>query len=324
MINISLLFISVMTLFLYMVPGFVLKKTGLAGEGFAKALSVYVLYIAQGAMFIHGFIVRFDPAVFEGIVKVFILAFVAHLLFYLIARGLFTKAPEKLRRVLRFAVIFSNAGYMGIPVINDVFGDEFTIYASIYVVWFNIFAFSLGRLIYTDDKKYISAKKMLINPAVLPILFGMLLYLTGAGGWIQSVLGKDGFVPSLITMLYNVITVLKGTVAPLSMAVIGAKLADVKLGAAFKDRYLYRFLAVRLIAFPVMMWGIMRILVAFGILNGDLTAVVLILCSTPAAALTTMFAELHDCDAAYSGKLVAVSTLVSIATMPAVALLLKI
>ena len=323
-VSIALLFTSVATLFCFMIPGFILKKTKIASDNFAKSLSVFTLYVAQVAMLMHGFITKFDPTVFKGLCRVFVLAFVLHIIFYFTATHLFSTAPEKIRRVLRFGVIFSNAGYMGMPIINDVFGESFTIYATVYVVWFNVFAFSLGRLIYTEDKKYISLKEIIINPAVIPITIGLIIYLTGLGGKIQDIMLTNTFAGNTVKLLYNVLTVLKNTVAPASMAVIGARLADVDFKGIFKDKYMYPFVLVRLFIFPALIWCVMRLLFGFGIITYEVMAIVLILCSTPAAAITTMFAELYDGNSPYAGKMVAVTTILSVFSMPIVALLLKI
>ena len=324
MVKVSLLFISVLTLFCFLIPGFILRKTKLADNGFAKALSIVTLYVAQVALIIHGFLVEFDVAVLKGIFLVFIFSFLAHIIFYLAAKCMFRRAPEQLKKVLRFGVIFSNAGYMGIPVISDVFGSDYVIYATVYIVSFNIFAYSLGRLIYTDDKKYISVKKIFINPAVVPIGIGLVIFLTGGGGWFQAHLSDSGILGEGLKLIYNILTVLKNMVAPASMMVIGAKLADINFKGVFKDKYLYPFILVRLFLFPAITWAIMRICFAFGIIDETSMAIVLILASTPAAALTSMFAELYDCDAVYAGKLVAITTVLSVASMPIVALLLQI
>ena len=237
---------------------------------------------------------------------------------------MFRRAEDRLKKVLRFGVIFSNAGYMGIPVISDVFGSDYVIYATVYIVSFNIFAYSLGRLIYTNDKKYISVKKIFINPAVVPIGIGLVIFLTGGGGWFQSHLSDSGILGEGLSLIYNILTVLKNMVAPASMMVIGAKLADINFKGIFKDKYLYPFILIRLFLFPAIMWAIMRICLVFGIIDSTSMAIVLILASTPAAALTSMFAELYDCDAVYAGKLVAITTVLSVASMPIVALLLQI
>ena len=324
MVKVSLLFISVLTLFCYMIPGFILRKSKLADNGFAKALSIFTLYVAQVCMIIHGFIVKFDFKVLKGIGFVFIYGLIAHIIFYVIAKALFKKAPERIRKVLRFGVIFSNAGYMGIPIISDVFGSEYVIYATIYIVWFNVFAYSLGRLIYTDDKKFISVKKIFINPAVIPITIGLIIFLTGGGTWIKQTLEGSGIISEGVNLIYNIITVFKNMVAPASMMVIGAKLADINFKGIFKDKYLYPFIALRLLISPAIIWAIMRVCLVFGLIDQTAMSIVLILCSTPAAALTTMFAELYDCDSVYAGKLVSVTTLLSVASMPLIALLLQI
>ena len=324
MVKVSLLFISVLTLFCYMIPGFILRKAKLIDGGFAKAFSVFTLYVAQVAMVIHGFLVGFDLSILKGICLVFLFSLLTHIIFYVIAINLFKKAPERLRKVLRFGVTFSNAGYMGIPVISDVFGSEYVIYATIYIIIFNVFAFSLGRMIYTGDKKYISVKTIVLNPVVIAIGIGLVIFLTGAGGWITEMLNSEGLVAEGVKLIYNILTVLKNMVAPASMLIIGAKLAEIDFRGIFKDKYLYPFLALRLFILPAIIWAIMRICLIFGLIDATSMSIVLILCSTPAAAMTTMFAELYECDAVYSGKLVAISTVLSVISMPIVALLLQI
>ncbi len=320
----GLLFIAVITLFCYMIPGFVLRKAKMVDGTFAKALSVVTLYVAQAALLVHGFIIKFDLKVFKGIVCTFILSFFIHLIFYIIARRLFKKVAIRTRRVLQFGLIFSNAGYMGIPVISDVFGAEYAVYATIYIVWFNIFAFSLGRMIYTDDKKYISVKEVLINPAVIPITIGLIIYISGLGGYIEYTLTQAGVIGDIISILYNVLTALKNMVAPLSMMIIGVKLAEIDFRYFLKDRYILPFSAIRLLIFPFIIWVIVRALNHFGIIEYEIMAIVTVLSSTPAASATAMFAELYDGDAQYAGKLVAFTTLISVVTMPVVSLLFKI
>lgn len=310
-----------------MIPGFILRKLNLVGDTFAKNMSVFVMYVAQVAMLIHSFIFHFDAKVFEGIVWVFVLSLATHIVFCVLSVSMFKKAPDKLKKVLRFGVIFSNAGYMGIPVINDVFGSEYVIYATIYIVWFNVFAFSIGRLIYTGDKQYVSIRQAIVNPAVIPIMIGLVLYLTGVGGWVQDAVNSNttDVTTQTVKVLYNVLTVFKNMVAPASMLVVGARLVSAKLKELFTDINAYKFLLVRHFFFPAVCWGIMKLLSLAGIFTDpSVMAIVLILSSTPAATNTTIFAELYNGDSTYAGKLVALSTVISVVTMPIVALLLYI
>lgn len=324
MIKISLLVVSVATLFCFMLPGFILRKIKLAEDTFAKTLSVATLYIAQPAMLMHGFLIRFDSGVFQNFCWAFLFVFLIHMMLYILVRFLFKKAPDKIRSVLQYGIMFSNAGYMGIPIIADVFGDGFLIYATAYAACFNIFSFSIGRLIYTHDKKYISVKKIFINPGIIPVAIGVLIYVTGLGGWIQDQLGQAGFVSQAVEMLYDICTVLKTLVAPLSMMVIGVRLADIQFKGIFKDKYLYPFLAIRAFLCPLLVFLLLKPFHMLGVFNDAVLATLLVLSSTPAASATTMFAELYGADSVYAGKLVALSTLGAILTMPVAALLLYI
>lgn len=324
MVDVSLLFISVFTLFLFMIPGFILKKSGLADDSFAKALSLFTLYVGQSSMIINGFIIPFDSKVLSGVIKTFILSLIIHTLFFVLAKRMWRKAPERVGKVLRFGVVFSNAGYMGIPVINDVFGQEYVIYATIYIVWFNVFAFSLGRMLYTNDKRFISVKKIFINPAVIPITIGLIIFISGLGGAYREAMLQEGLLGDITTLIYTVIETFKNMVAPASMLVIGAKLADISFKGILKDKYLYPFIATRLLIFPAIVWVVLRLLFAADVIDSTVMSITLILSSTPAAAITTIFAELYDGDSIYSGKLVAITTMLSVITMPTVALLLQI
>ncbi|MBR2861004.1 MAG: AEC family transporter [Clostridia bacterium] len=320
----KVIFLAVCTLFCFMIPGFVLRKLNLVGDSFTKSASVLTINITQCAMFLLSYVREFKLEVIQGIITIMVISLIVHLLFYFLAKQMFKKTPDSVRRVLQFALIFSNAGYMGIPVVESVFGAEYTIYVTVYVVWFNIFAFSLGRLIYTDDKQYMSIKEAIVNPAVLSILAGLVIYLTGAGGWIANTVGTDTLLGNGVTVVYDVLSALKAMVAPVTMMIVGVRLADVNFKETFKDKTFYGFLALKMLAFPILTWLLLKPFNFFGIVDNTILAITLVVASTPSAAITSMFAELYGGDKVYAGKAVAVTTLLSTITMPIVALLLLI
>jgi len=303
---------AVALMILFIIPGFALRKFGLADGAVAKGFANTILYVMQPAMLIVLFIRPYDAAIMKTAAWVFGFSMVVHAVFYFIMMRFFKKAPDKIARVSRFGAIFSNAGYMGIPVIVAALGDEAGIYASVYIIAFNIFAWSLGALIYSGDKKYISAKKILINPATVPIFIGLLFFL----------LPIDQYVPTLVV---DGLTVLKETVAPMAMILIGIRLADVKFKTVFTDKWMWLTLGLRLFLLPAVAWGIMRIVGLTG-LFADITAmtVVLICASTPCSTITSMFAEKFDCEPVYASKIVSISTVFSVLTIPLVSLLLKV
>ena len=296
------------------IPGFLLRKTNLiGGDGkVSKGLSDIVIYIAQPAMIIYGYIIDYNREVIINCLGVLICSIIAHFFFYGISMLLYKKEEQSKQTVLRFATIFSNAGFMGIPLIESLLGPTAAVYASIYIISFNLFCWSIGCMLYTGDKKYVSVKKILINPATIPTFIGLIFFL----------LPINSYVP---TVLYDGLGMLKSTVAPLSMMVIGIRLAECDFKSSFKDKNLPLFLFVRMMLFPAAVWAFMKLLSVCGIYSSEISmTVMLISASTPAATMACMFAEKFGGDAVYASKIVSVSTIISILTMPIMALLLKI
>ncbi len=312
MVDITELFLSVFLLFLLIIPGFILRKVRYADDALPKGLTNIILYIAQPALIMVSFIRPYDKAVMRTALGVLAFSFLLHGAFCLLSLLFFRKCSEALRRVYRFGAIFSNAGYMGIPLIMALFGEDAALFASVYIIGFNFFCWSVGCFIYSGDKNYVSPRKMLLNAATIPTYIGLAFFL----------LPIDAYVPGVFV---EALEMLRSTVAPLSMMLVGMRLADMKLRGAFNDIHFFLSIFLRLIAFPTVAWLVMRAVSLCGIYY-DATAesVVLICAATPAAAATSMFAEKFSGDSVSAGKIVSLSTVLSVITMPLVALLLKI
>ena len=318
---------NVMLLFIMMIPGVILKKCGLAPEGFGKGLSNLVLYIAQPALVFLAYFKDFDAEILLNSVYVLVFSLIAHAIFAVVALLLFKGAEDGKRRMLRFATVFSNAAFMGIPLIAAVLEDAYpgaTLYASIYNISFNLFLWTLGVYLCTGGrdldgndvpdhidhiKSGMSFKKALLHPVTIAAALGLVFFC----------FSLHTYVPTIIT---ESLTMLKNLVAPLSMVVIGIRLADIDFHGFFSDVYVYVFLILRHIALPVAVVLMIKGLMLLGMPISDTVAsVTVILAATPAASSATMLSEKFDCDAAYVSKLVALSTIVSILTMPLVIML---
>lgn len=313
--DIMRLFRAVFILFCLMIPGFILKKLKLADNKTPLGFTNTILYITQPALLFVGFFRPYDKNIMSGAVAVFVFTFLVHAMFLLTVKLFFKNAPKETAKVYRFGSVFANAGYMGIPLITMTFGPEAAIYASVYTIGFNFFAWSFGYLIYSEDKSYISFKKMFINAATVPTILGVIVFVTNLYSYIPET--AAGVVSDVLTML-------KDTVAPMSMMVIGMRLADLKLKGAFKDVYLYVGLSLRLIIFPAMVFCVLLLCKTLGFYNEIAFAVTLICAATPAATATGMFAEKFSSDAVTASKFVSISTILSLATMPLMVMLLKL
>ena len=327
---------NVALLFIMMVPGVIMKKCKLASDGFGKGISNLVLYVAQPALIFLAYLLPYNKEVLINSIYVLVFSILAHIIFSAVAILCFKKAPDNMRRMLRFATIFSNAAFMGIPLIAAVLEDKFpgsTLYASIYNITFNLFLWSLGVYICTDDrdedgdgvtdgdiatdyhevrkkkKSEASVTKALLHPVTIAAALGLVFFF----------LPIHTYVPEIVVSSF---TMLKNLVAPLSMLVIGLRLADIDFRGCLKDKHMYLFLALRHVILPLIMVLIFKILGWCGlVIHEAVVLVVIILAAAPAASSATMFAEKYDCDAVYVSRLVTISTLLSVITLPLILLL---
>ena len=327
MIDIRILFEQVCVLVLLIVPGALLKKSGLVDESFGKSVSNLVLYAAQPALIIAGFTsVDVTAEIIIRMVAVFILGIASQLLMFFVSKLVFKKAELSKKRVLIFSTVFTNAGYMGIPLLCAIFEDihpEIAIYAAVYVTGFNILLWSLGAYLYTDNKEYISVKKMVLNPATISTIVGILILVLSAipftrENFIVPYIRSGGIIPSLIDGLKNL-------VAPLAMFIIGFRLVNVRLLSALRDKYLYIQILLSLVILPAVIWGIVKLLAVLNVYTDPLTmSVLLISVAAPSATATCMFSEKFDGDSEYAGLIVSITSILCVASMPLVCLLTTI
>jgi predicted permease len=308
----SALFESILSMFLMIIPGFILRKCKIGGESLPKAITDVVLYVSTPAMLIKSFLVEFDIALLSNMLAVFLLSLISHLICVGAAFLFFRRKEGFDERVYRFACVFANAGYMGIPLLSMVFGSEAAIYAAIYLIWFYIFHWTLGCLIFTGEKKYMTLKKAIVNPAVIPIIIGVAVFASSCAE----------YVPSVIS---GVASSLSGTVAPLSMLLVGLRLADVSFKAVLKNSKFYLVLFLRGILCPALTYAVMAIGRLAGLEIHDIAMSSVLVCSaTPVAVATSIFAEKYGGDTKLASQIVSASTLLALGTIPLVSTLLLI
>ena len=320
MFDIAILFSRVLLLVLLMLPTALMKKFGLVKDGFGVSLSNYVLYVGTPGMIILALYRDFDKTIaFRSLAVVgFFLVF--HLVFFAVSLLFFRKrqrAPDeeegvdeaKRRRVLRFGTIFTNAGYMGLPLVLGLLGAEAAIYVSVYVVCFNILVWTVGCYVFTGDVRYVSLKKAFLNPASIAIMVGLLFFITPINNYLPAV--SEEFL-----------SILNSLVAPLSMGVIGLHLFEIDWKRVWRDLTLYRYVFVRMLLLPALIFCILKLAKTVGYYDEIVFNTLFICGSTPCAAVTVMYSERFDGDAPYASTMVCVSTLLAVGTMPLVALLL--
>lgn len=287
---------NVLTLFLLMGVGVACAKTKLLSDGAVKALANLVLYIATPCVIIKSCIREFDPAMLWGFLTVVAVAAATHAALILLARVVFRDSDESRRRVLRCATVFSNAGYMAIPLQQAILGEVGVFYCAAYIIVFNLFLWTYGLTEMSGETR-LSVKKILLNPGIIGVAVGLTLFVLPIP------------VPTLIA---DGIGHLASLNTPVPMLIVGYYLAQTNLLSALKDARGWLCMALRLVAAPLLALGA---LLLCGV-RGDLLTACMICIATPVATSCTMFATRFDRNPRLSVNLVSLSTLLSIATLP--------
>lgn len=288
---------QVLVLFILIGAGFACGKTGLLHEKAVKCLADLVLYLAFPCVIIQSFMREYDPQMLRGLLLAGLISLLVHVGSALLAWLVFRDKDESRRRVLRFATVFSNAGYMALPLQQALLGEEGVFYGAAYVAVFNLVLWSYGMVSMSGDSKALSAKKLLLNPGVIGIAAGLVVFIFSIP--VPEVIAAPiGHLASLNT--------------PVPMIIIGFYLSQTNLHAALKDGRSYVAIALRLVAIPALAIGSM---VLCGV-RGTVLISCAVAVSAPVAAAATMFAAKYDQNTLLSANLVSVSTLFSVATMP--------
>lgn len=296
---------QVLVLFMLIGVGFLCGKKGILTDSSSKKITDIVLYVVTPCVMISAFQREFS---FELLGKMLIAVASAVLIMagsILIAKLVFHDKNESRNKVLKFAVIFSNCGFMSLPLQKAVLGDDGWFYGSIFVAVFNVFVWTYGLVTMSGDRKQLSIKKLVFNPGLVGVLVAVILFVCKID------------LPYIISRPVSYLADLN---TPLPMLIIGFYLSKADFKKAFTDFSVYIAMAVRLALIPIIATFVMAlfkidstIIVAFAIAN-----------SAPTAATTTMFSAKFNRDVELSVSVVAATTLVSIATMPIIVALAQI
>lgn len=286
-----------LVLFILISIGFLCGKKGLINENAAKKMTDIVLYVVTPCVMISAFQKEFSG---DTAIKILIAAAAAIVILVfstLLARLVIRDKNESRKKVLQFSVIFSNCGFMSLPLQKELLGEDGWFYGSIFVAVFNIFVWTYGLLDMSGDKKQLSIKKLVFNPGIMGAAVAIILFVCR--------IKLPEIVIQPVTHLANLNT-------PVPMLIIGFYLSRAKLKDAFSDVGTYIAMSLRLVIIPVIVTFIMALLK----LDKTMMIAFVIACSAPTAASTTMFAAKFNRDVELSVGVVAASTILSIITMP--------
>ena len=299
--QISLLLMEeIIKLFVIMFMGYAVVKAGLMKSSESKSVSVIMVYLVIPCVILNAFQVEYTPDVQKGLLLACAAAVAVHILFLLLTAIL--KKPLHLDVIERATIIYSNAGILVIPLVQELLGQEYVIYSSAYIAVQLILIWTHCKNMLCEEEK-LEGKKVLLNVNIISIIAGVVLFI---------------FRIQLPSGAQDVLNMMNNMIGPLGMLLAGMVIAEVPLKTVFTRKRIYLSAALRLFIYPVFVLGLMKVIQTFASIQDSkqILLTVYLASITPACATVTSMAQLYDKDAAYSSSLYVLTTLLSIATMP--------
>lgn len=296
---------QITVLFLMGLVGFLAVKAGKFKEEDSRIISNAVVYICSPCVIINAFQITFTPDKLKGLLLAGGAAALVHII--LIGGGKLLSGPLHLNGIEKASVEYSNAGNLIVPLVSSVLGEEWVFYTTAYIIVQTVLIWTHGQSVIRQgqEKDY---RKILLNPNIIAIAVGFVLFATGIH--LPSVVGQciSGF---------------GDMIGPASMLVVGMIIGNVNLGWVFRQKRPYLICFIRLVLFPV----ITILIFAFSgaeRLHPDaeyILMVVLLATSAPVAVMVTQLAQIHGRDARYASVINVMSVIFCIVTMPLMVLL---
>lgn len=295
---------QVAVLFALVAVGFACNRCRGLDAGAVRGLVTLLVTVVTPALLVQVFQRPYDSAALPALGVMALAAVVAHLLGIALSRAVRLRGNAARQDVLRFAVIFSNAGFMGIPLQQAVLGADGVFYGGVFVGVFNLFCWTYGLRLMAGTRDVISPRRLLVNPGLVGIVLALVLFLA------RVRLPEPVMRP--VEMLADLNT-------PLAMIVIGYYLAQARLEVAFASVKAWAALALRLFAVPFATLALLALAAKGGFaMDAKLPAAAVIASAAPVAALTGVFAVQFGRDTSMAVGIVALSTVLSVVTLPLV------
>lgn len=290
--NSFIVFNQILIMFLLMGVGFFLYKRNILDDHTTKKLSVILSTYVMPCCVIEAFQRPFDRSLALSLLWTFLAAAILFAVSIALCIWLFPKsAPDS-----RVCAVLSNNGFMAIPLLDALFGSTGVFLGSAHIVLMAIVLWTFG--ISQLDRNYrFSLRRIICTPGVLAAVFSFLLFVSPV---------------KLPSQIFASVAFLGDLNTPLAMLVLGAYLAQIDFRQVFNNRAVWKITCVRILLIPL----ISVLMLLFFPLDMTAKLSLLIAMAAPTAVAAAMFAQIYETDYLFSTRVVALSTILSLITLP--------
>lgn len=291
------------------VPGYLLVKTKMLNSAHSGVLSKLLMYVGMPFLILSGTVnnISFSKELIITVALVAVIGIAFTFAMFFVSRPVSAmEKNEKTNGMMRFCMTFSNNGFLGIPLAVAVFGANSPVMTVLVIlnIITNILMYTLGVYLVSGDKSKISLKKAFLNPVLIAFVIGIIL----------NLLKVNTYVPEISTFSSH----FSGLVTPLSMTILGMKMAEIKFVSLFKSWRMYYVCALKLILFPCVIVALLLVAKRFGASMFDANVILgfFIAFAMPTAGLASTFADGFGGDTENAVSMTLGTTVLSILTIP--------
>lgn len=280
-----------------------MAKGGILSGKTRTELTNLVIYVILPCNIFNAFLRGITPEMLRHSGVILLCAFGLQFLVFLLNKVIYVRIPNEKSVILKYTTISNNSAFMGLPILGAVFGDIGVLYGSIFLIPMRILMWTSGLSLFTslDGKKQI--KNLITHPCMLAVFLGF--------GYVFAPFSLPSFLADAIRWVGEVTRVMP-------MIIVGSILSEVKLREVL-DKHCFYFSFFRLFAIPAVMFFALRLLD----LDPVVVGVSVLMAAMPSAIVTAMLAEKYGQDSVFASKTVFVSTILSLITLPLIAMALE-
>ena len=296
-------FNQIIIMFILIFVGVLSYKMKLIDNATNKRLADIVLLLVNPMLILMSYQQKFEATLLIGLLISFVLALATHLIGILLSLVVLRKKSPDLQ-IERFALIYSNCGFMGIPLVKGIFGDKGVFYLTAYITIFNLVVWTHGMVTISGkyDKRTIT--KALLSPSVLSIFVGFFLFV----GRIT--------LPEVISKSMSHVADMN---TPLAMIVAGVTIAQTNILNVFRKLRILYITLFKLVLIPIGMLFLFR----FFHIPEIVLLTSILACACPTAATINLFSIRYEKNYLYASELFAATTILSLFSIPIIMIFAK-
>lgn len=279
--------------------GIICAKTRIISDESNKDLSKFVLQVVNPVVIFMSYQTDYHFNLVKNLLITFGLSLVSYGIMIAAAYIFVRRKEDRETEIERFSAIYSNCGFMGIPLINALFGMEGVFYLTAFITVFNLIVWTHGIILISGEKSLRKVVKVFYSPTVIAIILGIITFFMQFR--LPEVPAKAlGFIADMNT--------------PLAMIVSGVTMAGTNAVNLLKNKRAFYICFLRLVLLPFILTAL---LAPFGI-NDKVYMTVIIAASAPPAAMCTLQCIRYGRNSVYSSEIFTAGTILSVASLPAV------